>query len=131
MPIIVNRFHLVALANRAVTEYRRELAWSRRGRRGRKSDPEWGAKEPVAPHGRDSHLPEDRQAAQRDAAPTRRSATNPSDGLEKCWQGKECPSLLVRADTTPDRGVIWTRLTDFYPHCADSEIHSSAGSRGP
>ena len=29
------------LANRAVTEYRRELAWARRGRRGRKIDPEW------------------------------------------------------------------------------------------
>jgi transposase len=39
--VIVDRFHLVALANRAVTEYRRELAWSSPGRRGRKSDPEW------------------------------------------------------------------------------------------
>jgi len=32
--VVVDRFHLVALANRAVTEYRRELAWARRGRRG-------------------------------------------------------------------------------------------------
>ena len=39
--VVVDRFHLVALANRAVTEYRRELAWARRGRRGRKIDPEW------------------------------------------------------------------------------------------
>ncbi len=37
--VIVDRFRLVALANRAVTEYRRELAWH--GRRGRKCDPEW------------------------------------------------------------------------------------------
>ncbi len=39
--VVVDRFHLVALANRAVTEYRRELAWARRGRRGRRIDPEW------------------------------------------------------------------------------------------
>jgi hypothetical protein len=35
--VIVDRFHLVALANRAVTEYRRELAWARRGRRAGRS----------------------------------------------------------------------------------------------
>ena len=39
--VILDRFHLVALANRAVTDYRRELAWTNRGRRGRKVDPEW------------------------------------------------------------------------------------------
>ena len=39
--VVVDRFHLVALANKAVTECRRELAWARRGRRGRKCDPEW------------------------------------------------------------------------------------------
>ena len=39
--VVVDRFHLVALANKAVTDYRRELAWALRGRRGRKCDPEW------------------------------------------------------------------------------------------
>ena len=52
-------------------------------------------------------------------------AADPSGGLEKCWQGKErerLPRLLALAGTEPDRNLIWTRLTDFYTHCADSEI---------
>jgi transposase len=31
--------------------------------------------------------------------------------------------LLALAGTDPDRSLIWRRLTDFYTHCADSEIH--------
>ena len=46
--VILDRFHLVALANRAVTDYRRELAWTNRGRRGRKVDPEWARAQPAA-----------------------------------------------------------------------------------
>lgn len=34
-------FHLVQLANRALTELRRRLTGARRKRRGRKGDPEW------------------------------------------------------------------------------------------
>ena len=39
--VVVDRFHLIALGNKVVTDYRRELAWARRGRRGRRCDPEW------------------------------------------------------------------------------------------
>jgi transposase len=49
--VVVDRFHLVALTNRAVTEYRRELAWARRGRAGPEDRPGMGATEPVAPRG--------------------------------------------------------------------------------
>jgi len=50
-------------------------------------------------------------------------AADPSGGLEKCWQGKEkLRRLLALAGTEPDRNLIWTRLTDFYTHCADSEV---------
>ena len=52
--VILDRFHLVALANRAVTDYRRELAWTDRGRRGRKVDPEWARAQPVAARRRDA-----------------------------------------------------------------------------
>jgi len=31
--------------------------------------------------------------------------------------------LLALAGTDPDRSLIWRHLTDFYTHCADSEIH--------
>jgi transposase len=116
--VIVDRFHLVALANRAVTEYRRELAWSRRGRRGRKSDPEWAQRNRLL---RAAETLTAEETAKLHAA---MRAADPSGGLEKCWQGKEMlRSLLALAGTTPDRGVIWTRLTDFYLHCADSGIH--------
>ena len=48
---------------------------------------------------------------------------DPSGGLEKCWQGKEMlRKLLSLAGTDPDRNLIWNKLTDFYVHCADSEI---------
>ena len=30
--------------------------------------------------------------------------------------------LLALAGTNPDRNLIWNQLTDFYTHCADSEI---------
>ena len=32
------------------------------------------------------------------------------------------PKLLALAGSNPDRNRIWNQLTDFYIHCADSEI---------
>jgi transposase len=116
--VIVDRFHLVAIANRAVTEYRRELAWSRRGRRGRKVDPEWAQRNRLLRAA--ESLTEEESAKLHDAM----RVADPSGGLEKCWQGKEMlRQLLGLAGTDPDRSLIWGHLTDFYMHCADSEIH--------
>ncbi len=39
--IVVDHFHLVQLANDAVTKVRRRVTWDMRDRRGRKIDPEW------------------------------------------------------------------------------------------
>jgi transposase len=115
--VIVDRFHLVALANRAVTEYRRELAWARRGRRGRKVDPEWAQRNRLL---RGAETLTDEEAAKMHDAMRR---ADPSGGLEKCWQGKEMlRRLLALAGTDPERNLIWNKLTDFYTHCADSEI---------
>ena len=115
--VVVDRFHLVALANRAVTEYRRELAWARRGRRGRKCDPEWTQRNRLLRAA--ETLTSDELARVREAM--RRG--DPTGGLEKCWQGKEMlRDLLKLAGTTPDRGRIWNALTDFYIHCADSGV---------
>ena len=115
--VVVDRFHLSALANKAVTDYRRELAWALRGRRGRKSDPEWAqrnrllrAAETLTP----DELAKVREAMRR---------ADPSGGLEKCWQGKELlRKLLKLAGTNPDRGRIFNALTAFYLHCADSGV---------
>ena len=115
--VVVDRFHLVALANRAVTEYRRELAWARRGRRGRKIDPEWAQRNRLLRAG--ETLTDDEAAKMHEAMRT----ADPSGGLEKCWQGKEMlRRLLALAGSNPDRNRIWNQLTDFYIHCADSEI---------
>ena len=115
--IVVDRFHLVALGNRVVTDYRRELAWARRGRRGRKIDPEWAQRNRLLRAGESLTAEE---SAKMHAA---MRVADPSGGLEKCWQGKEkLRSLLALAGTGPDRSLIWKRLTDFYTHCADSEI---------
>ena len=39
--LVVDHFHLVKLANDAVTKVRRRVTWDLRDRRGRKCDPEW------------------------------------------------------------------------------------------
>ena len=39
--LIVDRFHLVKRANQMVEAVRRRTSWDHRGRRGRKTDPEW------------------------------------------------------------------------------------------
>ncbi len=42
--IVADHFHLVRLANQAVTDVRRRVTWDTHGRRGRKTDPAWAAR---------------------------------------------------------------------------------------
>ncbi len=42
--IVADHFHLVRLANQAVTEVRRRVSWDTHGRRGHKTDPAWAAR---------------------------------------------------------------------------------------
>jgi len=42
--IVADHFHLVRLANQAVTEVRRRMTWDSHSRRGRKTDPAWAAR---------------------------------------------------------------------------------------
>ena len=42
--IVADHFHLVRLANQAVTDVRRRVTWDTHGRRGRKNDPAWAAR---------------------------------------------------------------------------------------
>ena len=41
--VVVDHFHLVKLANDALTKVRRRVTWQQQGRLGRKVDPAWGA----------------------------------------------------------------------------------------
>jgi len=78
--IIVDRFHLgAALANRAITDYRRELAWHRRGHRGRKVDPPAGATEPLL------RAAESLTDAERVRMHLAMKTADPTGGLHKCW----------------------------------------------
>src|SRR6476620_9068548 len=87
------------------------------GWRGRKIDPEWAQRNRLL---RAGETLTDEEAAKMHAA---MRAADPSGGLEKCWQGKEMlRALLALAGSDPDRGKIWNQLTDFYIHCAASEI---------
>lgn len=42
--IVADHFHLVRLANQALTDVRRRVSWDTNGRRGRKTDPAWAAR---------------------------------------------------------------------------------------
>ncbi len=112
--VILDRFHLVALANRAVTDHRRELAWTNRGRRGRKVDPEWAQTQPFAARRRtpdQGGVGED-EPGDEDRRPTRLPA--------EVLAGKELlRNLLTLAGTDPDWALVWRRLTDFQIFCAD------------
>ena len=80
--VVVDRFHLVQLANQALTEYRRELTWATRGRRGRKVDPEWAQRNRLLRAG--ETLTAEETAKMHDAMRT----ADPSGGLEKLLAGK-------------------------------------------
>ena len=68
-------------------------------------------------------LTDEESAKLHDAMHDAMHAADPSGGLEKCWQRMEMlRRLLALAVTEPDRNLVWTRLTDFYTHCADSEV---------
>ena len=113
--VILDRFHLVALANRAITDYRRELAWNRRGRRGRKVDPEWAQRNRLLRAG--ETLTDTERVKMHQAM----KAADPTGGLRKCWQAKELlRHLLKLAGTDPDWALVWQRLTDFQIFAADN-----------
>src|ERR1700712_1736082 len=113
--IILDRFHLVALANRAITDYRHELAWTERGRRGRKVDPEWAQRNRLLRAG--ESLTEAEWVKMHQAMKT----ADPTGGLQKCWKAKELlRHLLKLAGTKPDWAQVWRRLTDFQMLAADN-----------
>ena len=52
--LVADRFHLVALANTALTDVRQRVTREALGRRGRKVDPQWGQPTPVGDRPRDT-----------------------------------------------------------------------------
>jgi transposase len=117
--LVVDRFHVVQLANRMVSEVRRRVTVKVRGRRGRKGNREW----------------ELRNRLTRSAAKTTGSLLDPMiDDLKalpkeigqpiiKAWNCKEdLMDLLALTHTNPSRHEIYLRLERFYESCAASAV---------
>lgn len=117
--LIVDRFHVVQLANRMVSEVRGRVTLKIRGWRGRKGNREW----------------ELRNRLTRSAAKTKGALLDPMiDDLQalpketgqpiiKAWNCKEdLMDLLALTHTHPNRAQIYHRLECFYASCAASAV---------
>jgi transposase len=115
--VVVDHFHLVKLANDAVTDVRRRVTWALRGRRGRKLDPEWANR---------------RRLLTGRGRLSQRSFTrmwnelidhDPTGEILTAWIAKEeLRTVLALARTSPARHVVRARLGAFYGWCARADI---------
>ena len=114
--LVVDHFHVVQLANRAVKEVRRWMTLTQRGRRGRGSDPEWRMRNRLT---RSAARMNGKHVARRvdtlAALPVRISAP-----ILAAWNAKE--DLLATARTQPDRELVHRLLHRFYTRCATSDL---------
>jgi transposase len=115
--LVVDHFHLVKLANDAVTKVRRRVIWEQKGRRGRKIDPAWANRRRLL------------TGQQRLTGKGFTSMWNslidadPSAQILTTWIAKEeLRSLLALARTGATRDVIADQLYTFYNWCAATSI---------
>lgn len=116
--LVVDHFHIVQLANQALTEIRRRLTIQHRGRRGRKGNREWELRNRLT-----------RSAARRHAnhldpmVDDLAALGQLGADILTAWNAKEdLLDLLALARAHPDRAVIAHRLHRFYTRCADSGL---------
>jgi transposase len=115
--VVVDHFHLVKLANDAVTDVRRRQTWALRGRRGRRIDPEWANRRRL--------LTGRGRLSQRSFARMWNELLDgdPSGQILTAWIAKEeLRALLALARTSPARHLVRARLGDFYSWCAAAGI---------
>jgi len=115
--VVVDHFHLVRLANAAVTAVRQRVTWDNRGRRGRKVDGEWVNRRRLLT-GRE-RLTHKRFSTMwtgcRDA--------DPSGQILTAWMPKEeLRTLLATARRGGHRHDISRQLYRFYTWCANADI---------
>jgi transposase len=116
--IVVDHFHVVKLANDAVAEVRRRIATQLRGRRGRKTDPEYTVRNLL----RRNHEDLSGRAFAK-LWNTLVDLDEPGLMILKAWIAKEeLRRLLALAGTGCDRNVISHRLYRFYTWCADAGV---------
>ena len=124
--LVVDHFHLVKLANDAVTRVRRRAIWEQKGRRGRKIDPAWTNRRRLL-------TARERLSDKGFAAMWNLLIdADPSGQILAAWIAKEeLRKLLALARTGAARDVIAAQLHVFYAWCADTtidELHTLAGT---
>jgi transposase len=116
--IVVDHFHVVQLANQAVTEIRRRLTMTHRGRRGRKGNREWELRNRLTRSAARMH------ANHLDPMVDQLAALGKlGTDLLVAWNAKEdLLDLLALARTNPNREHIARLLYRFYRRCAVSGL---------
>ena len=115
--VVVDHFHIVKLANDAVTKVRRRVIWEAEGRRGRKVDPAWANRRRLLT-GRERLRPKAFAAMWNGLIDS-----EPSGQVLTAWIAKEeLRALLALARTHPDREQIARRLYSFYDWCARADL---------
>ena len=124
--IVADHFHLVRLANQAVTDVRRRVTWDLHGRRGRATDPAWAARRRLL-RGRERLRPEQFARMWNDLVDA-----DPTSKILTAWIAKEeLRTLLACARRGGHRHEISARLHRFNAWCADSrlpELHRLAAT---
>ena len=116
--IVVDHFHVVKLANDTVAEVRRRIATQLRGRRGRKTDPEYTVRNLLRRNREDLS-----DTAFAKLWNTLVDLGGPGLTILTTWIAKEeLRRLLALAGTGADRSVISHRLYRFYTWCADAAV---------
>ena len=116
--IVVDHFHVVKLANDTVAEVRRRIATQLRGRRGRKTDPEYTVRNLLRRNHEDLS-----DTAFAKLWNTLVDLEDPGLTILKTWIAKEeLRRLLALAGTGADRSMISHRLYRFYTWCADAAV---------
>lgn len=115
--LVVDHFHIVALANAAVTAVRRRVIWEQAGRRGRKIEPAWANRRRL--------LSGQQRLTQKSFSAMWNGLidSDPSAQILTAWIAKEeLRSLLALARTGASRFEIAARLHTFYAWCARADI---------
>jgi transposase len=117
--LVVDHFHIVQLANRAVTEVRRRMTLTQRRRRGRGSDPEWRMRNRLTRSA--ARMPGKHVDRLVDTLQTLPAAIGAP--ILAAWNAKEdLLDLLAIARTQPNREHIHRLLHRFYARCAASDL---------
>jgi transposase len=115
--LVVDHFHLVKLANDAVTKVRRRVTWDLRDRRGRKLDPEWANRRRLL---RARERLSDKSFTKMWNAIV---AEDHSGQILSAWIAKEeLRTLLSTVHVGGDAHLTRHRLHRFLTWCIDSQI---------